>query len=131
MSNSNIVREAKKITNSITPMIEHESTGILSRLELGNDTLQDQIDQSGDKLANKILFYLSELPIQFSMFQVTQKLDEMVRKSVNADRRVATNKAKGRDNGREWPPTLHRAISAVYYWTMRKRQGKCRSVNPR
>ena len=64
--------------NSISPMRTNKDLGIVSHWELGNDTLQDQIDQSGDRLVNKILYYLSNLPIQYSMFQLTQKFDEMV-----------------------------------------------------
>ena len=45
---------------------------------LTDSVLEDQLAQSGDRIVNKILFYMSKIPIQFSIFRLTQKFDELL-----------------------------------------------------
>lgn len=58
-----------------------EKTGTLKnerKKKLGNSILDDQLDKSGDLIINKILFYLSRLPIQFSIFELTERISELI-----------------------------------------------------
>ena len=43
-----------------------------------NSVLDDQLAQSGDRIVNKILFYISKVPIQFSIFKLSSKFYDLL-----------------------------------------------------
>ena len=44
----------------------------------GKSALEAQLELSSDKLINKMLFYLSRLPLQFSFHQMTEDFHKLV-----------------------------------------------------
>ena len=61
---------SQRITSNSNDLVKtvRNKDGSVQTVVYGNDTLQNQIDHSGDRLINKILHYLSRLPNQFSNF---------------------------------------------------------------
>ena len=77
-SKSMIMTEIKK-KNAIA-IENYQSTSQKSSFFkiLGNSVLEAQLDQSGDRIVNKILFYMSKIPIQFSIFTLSKKFHDLL-----------------------------------------------------